>query len=172
MQNVGRVHFEKQRENTQFLSHSSCPLRSWEICEYSPISLFPLAIFFNHTHFSSSQFCQSAFPWFWFWWVFLEIRHHNRKTHLVFSLILDKRGNLICETMGISHQIMPACDQLCVCCPAMRTRSRQPVKRYKKLISDSFPRSPVRLILWYWMNLSVFNLSFLYLLLFGCFWFP
>ncbi|KAK6804066.1 hypothetical protein RDI58_001850 [Solanum bulbocastanum] len=44
--------------------------------------------------------------------------------------------------MGISHQIMPACDQLCVCCPAMRTRSRQPVKRYKKLISDSFPRSP------------------------------
>ncbi|MCD9645182.1 membrane anchoring protein efr3a [Datura stramonium] len=44
--------------------------------------------------------------------------------------------------MGISHRIMPACDQLCVCCPAMRTRSRQPVKRYKKLISDSFPRSP------------------------------
>ncbi|KAM3323427.1 protein SEMI-ROLLED LEAF 2 [Capsicum chacoense] len=44
--------------------------------------------------------------------------------------------------MGISHRIMPACDQLCVCCPAMRTRSRQPVKRYKKLISDSFPRTP------------------------------
>uniref|UniRef100_A0A3Q7EJ49 Cyclin-like domain-containing protein n=1 Tax=Solanum lycopersicum TaxID=4081 RepID=A0A3Q7EJ49_SOLLC len=49
--------------------------------------------------------------------------------------------------MGISHQIMPACDQLCVCCPAMRTRSRQPVKRYKKLISDSFPRSPITTVL-------------------------
>lgn len=62
------------------------------------------------------------------------------KTHLLFSLIL---GIFFFLKMGISHQIMPACDQLCVCCPAMRTRSRQPVKRYKKLISDSFPRSPV-----------------------------
>ncbi|KAG9145043.1 hypothetical protein Leryth_018334 [Lithospermum erythrorhizon] len=31
-----------------------------------------------------------------------------------------------------------ACDQLCVCCPAMRPRSRQPLKRYKWLMSDIF----------------------------------
>ncbi|XP_009610957.1 protein SEMI-ROLLED LEAF 2 isoform X5 [Nicotiana tomentosiformis] len=41
----------------------------------------------------------------------------------------------------ISRQVLPACGNLCFFCPAMRTRSRQPVKRYKKLISDIFPRS-------------------------------
>ncbi|KAK4800064.1 hypothetical protein SAY86_025429 [Trapa natans] len=41
----------------------------------------------------------------------------------------------------ISRQVLPACGNLCVFCPAMRARSRQPVKRYKKLISDIFPRS-------------------------------
>lgn len=29
-----------------------------------------------------------------------------------------------------------------MCCPALRSRSRQPVKRYKKLLSDIFPKSP------------------------------
>ncbi|KAL8494007.1 hypothetical protein ACS0TY_024982 [Phlomoides rotata] len=41
----------------------------------------------------------------------------------------------------ISRQILPACGSLCFFCPAMRARSRQPVKRYKKLISDIFPKS-------------------------------
>lgn len=41
----------------------------------------------------------------------------------------------------MSRQVLPACGNLCFFCPAMRTRSRQPVKRYKKLISDIFPRS-------------------------------
>ncbi|GAA0148352.1 hypothetical protein LIER_07820 [Lithospermum erythrorhizon] len=41
----------------------------------------------------------------------------------------------------ISRQIMPACDSLCFFCPGLRTRSRQPVKRYKKLLADNFPRS-------------------------------
>ncbi|CAN4107200.1 unnamed protein product [Withania somnifera] len=40
----------------------------------------------------------------------------------------------------MSRQVLPACGNLCFFCPAMRTRSRQPVKRYKKLISDIFPR--------------------------------
>lgn len=31
---------------------------------------------------------------------------------------------------------------MCVCCPALRSRSRQPVKRYKKLIAEIFPKSP------------------------------
>nr|GMD29740.1 protein EFR3 homolog B-like isoform X1 [Ipomoea batatas]GME08605.1 protein EFR3 homolog B-like isoform X1 [Ipomoea batatas] len=38
--------------------------------------------------------------------------------------------------------IMPACDQLCIFCPAMRPRSRHPLKRYKKMLADIFPRSP------------------------------
>ncbi|KAK6127353.1 hypothetical protein DH2020_038896 [Rehmannia glutinosa] len=41
----------------------------------------------------------------------------------------------------ISRQVLPACGSLCFFCPALRARSRQPVKRYKKLISDIFPRS-------------------------------
>ncbi|XP_051138903.1 protein SEMI-ROLLED LEAF 2-like [Andrographis paniculata] len=41
----------------------------------------------------------------------------------------------------ISRQILPACDNLCFFCPSMRPRSRQPVKRYKKLIADIFPKS-------------------------------
>ncbi|XP_051145117.1 protein SEMI-ROLLED LEAF 2 isoform X2 [Andrographis paniculata] len=42
----------------------------------------------------------------------------------------------------ISRKIFPACESMCVCCPALRSRSRQPVKRYKKLLSDIFPKSP------------------------------
>ncbi|KAL9232569.1 hypothetical protein vseg_007668 [Gypsophila vaccaria] len=42
----------------------------------------------------------------------------------------------------ISRQVLPACGSLCFFCPAMRARSRQPVKRYKKLIADIFPKSP------------------------------
>ncbi|XP_073306164.1 protein SEMI-ROLLED LEAF 2-like isoform X1 [Primulina huaijiensis] len=41
----------------------------------------------------------------------------------------------------MSRQILPACGSLCFFCPSLRTRSRQPVKRYKKLIADIFPRS-------------------------------
>nr|XP_011466140.1 PREDICTED: uncharacterized protein LOC101313033 isoform X1 [Fragaria vesca subsp. vesca] len=45
--------------------------------------------------------------------------------------------------MGIiSRKIFPACGNMCVCCPAMRSRSRQPVKRYKKLLAEIFPKSP------------------------------
>ncbi|CAK9141192.1 unnamed protein product [Ilex paraguariensis] len=42
----------------------------------------------------------------------------------------------------ISRKIFPACESMCVCCPALRSRSRQPVKRYKKLLADIFPKSP------------------------------
>lgn len=57
----------------------------------------------------------------------------------------------------VSRQVLPACGSLCFCCPSLRTRSRQPVKRYKKLIADIFPRNQV----------SFF--CFLFYLLFGCF---
>lgn len=41
----------------------------------------------------------------------------------------------------ISRKLFPACGNMCVCCPALRPRSRHPVKRYKKLLSDIFPKS-------------------------------
>ncbi|CAN8286934.1 unnamed protein product [Cochlearia groenlandica] len=41
----------------------------------------------------------------------------------------------------ISRQVLPVCGSLCIICPALRARSRQPVKRYKKLIADIFPRN-------------------------------
>lgn len=44
--------------------------------------------------------------------------------------------------MGIiSRKVMPVCGSLCFFCPSMRSRSRQPVKRYKKLLAEIFPRS-------------------------------
>ncbi|KAL2506308.1 ARM repeat superfamily protein [Abeliophyllum distichum] len=44
--------------------------------------------------------------------------------------------------MGVmSRRVVPACGNLCFFCPSMRARSRQPVKRYKKLLSEIFPRS-------------------------------
>ncbi|XP_068472708.1 protein SEMI-ROLLED LEAF 2 isoform X2 [Phaseolus vulgaris] len=41
----------------------------------------------------------------------------------------------------ISRQVLPVCGNLCFFCPSLRARSRQPVKRYKKLIADIFPRN-------------------------------
>ncbi|KAK6914570.1 hypothetical protein RJ641_021891 [Dillenia turbinata] len=44
--------------------------------------------------------------------------------------------------MGVmSRRVMPACGNLCFFCPSMRARSRQPVKRYKKLLGGIFPKS-------------------------------
>ncbi|CAI8613977.1 unnamed protein product [Vicia faba] len=41
----------------------------------------------------------------------------------------------------VSRQVLPVCGSLCFFCPSLRARSRQPVKRYKKLIADIFPRN-------------------------------
>ncbi|KAK9138820.1 hypothetical protein Sjap_009414 [Stephania japonica] len=44
--------------------------------------------------------------------------------------------------MGVmSRRVIPACGSVCFFCPSLRARSRQPVKRYKKLLTDIFPRS-------------------------------
>ncbi|KAL4283806.1 hypothetical protein GQ457_16G028050 [Hibiscus cannabinus] len=44
--------------------------------------------------------------------------------------------------MGVmSRRVLPVCGNLCFCCPSLQTRSRQPVRRYKKLLSDIFPRN-------------------------------
>ncbi|KAJ0253150.1 hypothetical protein HA466_0122270 [Hirschfeldia incana] len=42
----------------------------------------------------------------------------------------------------ISRNVFPACESMCVCCPALRPRSRHPAKRYKKLLGEIFPKSP------------------------------
>ncbi|XXG64153.1 hypothetical protein AAC387_Pa05g2182 [Persea americana] len=45
--------------------------------------------------------------------------------------------------MGVmSRKVLPVADSLCYFCPSMRTRSRQPVKRYKKLLAEIFRISP------------------------------
>ncbi|KAF8677049.1 hypothetical protein HU200_046507 [Digitaria exilis] len=41
----------------------------------------------------------------------------------------------------VSRKVLPACGGLCYLCPSLRPRSRQPVKRYKKIIADIFPSS-------------------------------
>ncbi|KAJ6832623.1 uncharacterized protein M6B38_343280 [Iris pallida] len=44
--------------------------------------------------------------------------------------------------MGVmSRRVLPVCGRLCFFCPSLRTRSRQPVKRYKKLLAEIFPKS-------------------------------
>ncbi|KAJ4754262.1 ARM repeat superfamily protein [Rhynchospora pubera] len=44
--------------------------------------------------------------------------------------------------MGVvSRTILPACGSLCFLCPSLRTRSRQPVKRYKNMLSEIFPKT-------------------------------
>lgn len=50
----------------------------------------------------------------------------------------------------VSRQVLPVCGSLCFFCPALRARSRQPVKRYKKLIADIFPRNQVSI---FWLSL-------------------
>lgn len=48
------------------------------------------------------------------------------------------------RTMGaVARTVFPVCESLCCFCPALRARSRHPVKRYKQLLADIFPRSPV-----------------------------
>ncbi|XP_066317316.1 protein SEMI-ROLLED LEAF 2-like isoform X2 [Miscanthus floridulus] len=45
-------------------------------------------------------------------------------------------------SMGVvSRELLPACEKLCFICPSLRTRSRHPVKRYKKLLAEIFPRT-------------------------------
>ncbi|KAF7824269.1 protein EFR3-like protein cmp44E-like isoform X1 [Senna tora] len=44
--------------------------------------------------------------------------------------------------MGVmSRRVVPVCGNLCCICPSLRASSRQPVKRYKKLLADIFPRN-------------------------------
>jgi hypothetical protein len=43
----------------------------------------------------------------------------------------------------VSRKVLPACGGLCYLCPSLRPRSRQPVKRYKKILADIFPAKQV-----------------------------
>ncbi|KAL6647892.1 hypothetical protein ACP70R_015329 [Stipagrostis hirtigluma subsp. patula] len=45
--------------------------------------------------------------------------------------------------MGVmSRRVLPACSGLCYFCPSLRARSRQPVKRYKKIIAEIYQLPP------------------------------
>lgn len=75
-------------------------------------------------------------------------------------------GSEFTWTMGVmSRRVVPVCGNLCFFCPSLRARSRQPVKRYKKLLSDIFPRSQVirAYISWYVHNV----MECYWILLFG-----
>ncbi|GAB2217925.1 hypothetical protein Droror1_Dr00001139 [Drosera rotundifolia] len=44
--------------------------------------------------------------------------------------------------MGVmSRRVVPVCGNLCCICPSLRARSRQPVKRYKTLLAEIFPKA-------------------------------
>ncbi|TQE03402.1 hypothetical protein C1H46_010967 [Malus baccata] len=43
----------------------------------------------------------------------------------------------------ISRQVFPVCESLCFFCPALLARSRHPVKRYKQMLTEIFPRPPL-----------------------------
>ena len=45
----------------------------------------------------------------------------------------------------MSRRVLPVCGSMCVCCPALRARSRQPVKRYNMLLADIYPKAQVRI---------------------------
>ena len=48
------------------------------------------------------------------------------------------------KRMGVmSRRVLPACGNLCFFCPSLRARSRHPVKRYKKMLAEIFPRNQV-----------------------------
>lgn len=61
-------------------------------------------------------------------------------------LLFSEEGTKLPSKMGVmSRRVLPVCSNLCIFCPSMRARSRQPVKRYKKLLAEIFPRSQVKL---------------------------
>ncbi|KAM3229210.1 hypothetical protein ACQJBY_060236 [Aegilops geniculata] len=43
----------------------------------------------------------------------------------------------------VGAKLFPSCESMCVCCPALRPSSRRPVKRYKKLLAEIFPKTPI-----------------------------
>jgi hypothetical protein len=45
----------------------------------------------------------------------------------------------------VSRKVLPACGGLCYFCPSLRARSRQPVKRYKKILAEIFPATQVEI---------------------------
>lgn len=71
------------------------------------------------------------------------IRGSGFYTHWPFLLLFIPFLFVYCRMGVISRKIFPACESMCVCCPALRSRSRQPVKRYKKLLAEIFPKTPV-----------------------------
>lgn len=95
---------------------------------------------------------------FWFcrlFWTWLSIH-----TIILLQFLLQNGAwNFHIIKMGVmSRRVVPACGNLCFFCPSMRASSRQPVKRYKKILSEIFPRSQVNFWLCYllWGNMIDF----------------
>lgn len=103
----------------------------------------------------SMSFWQIVDQWIWFELLWTEF------WFFVSGVWFCRRGgglNSLGNKMGVmSRRVVPACGSLCFFCPSLRARSRQPVKRYKKLIADILPRNQV---IWYVIHGSLL-LSFL-----------
>ncbi|CAJ1933321.1 unnamed protein product [Sphenostylis stenocarpa] len=58
-------------------------------------------------------------------------------------MIMKRNRLVIVQSTSEPHQwrVVPVCGNLCCVCPSLRASSRQPVKRYKKLLADIFPRN-------------------------------
>lgn len=54
---------------------------------------------------------------------------------------MKKASTFLVEAMGMARSVFPVCESLCIFCPSLRTRSKQPVKRYKKILADIFPKT-------------------------------
>ncbi|KAF6134619.1 hypothetical protein GIB67_022906, partial [Kingdonia uniflora] len=95
-----------------------------------------------------SQFLtKPSFPFFWSKKTLYQSRDHL-VSKLFFTpessspLQISKFHSPTPRKMGfMSRRVVPVCGHMCMCCPALRSRSRHPVKRYKKLLADIFPKS-------------------------------
>lgn len=114
----------------------------------------------------------SGFVWLWSSGILFISTKKGRKKYMKLWWKVGNRGNCIsvdCRWSElrskmsvvsgvISRQVLPACGNLCFLCPSLRTRSRQPVKRYKKLIADIFPRSQVSFLNYIYMFVCMYFL--------------
>ena len=108
------------------------------------LSLFCVLLIFSAGLVKSSLLCFILFS-FCFWWHF-DLFWWGVLIIFCFCFFFFLCKNIWREMGLISRKLFPACESMCVCCPALRSSSRQPVKRYRKLLSEIFPKSLVSIL--------------------------
>jgi hypothetical protein len=119
------------------------------------IDLFVLIYWYNHSWDCLREFMETIYDMFTscFSAYFHKLCKIVYEQFVVYMIsIYDISASLSClskqglsSKMGVmSRRVVPACGNLCCVCPSLRASSRQPVKRYKKLLAEIFPRNQVR----------------------------